>query len=446
MTINNPRVLATTILTRVEQQKSYANLSLDKTIQRFHLNGRDAAFLTTLVYGVIQNRITIDYLLSPFLKRPDRLPIWTMSLLRISVFQMHYLDRIPKHAILNEAIEIAKKRGNMRIAKLVTAVLHQVQRHSITAFDNIKDPYKRLSVMYSMPVWLVKKLSSQYGVPRTEHILMTLNQPARASLRVNTKLISRDELLAKLQPEFPQLRDSEVSPFGLVSPGGHFAGTPAFKAGYYTMQDESSMLVAPSLQIAPNHHVLDACAAPGGKTTHIAQYLDAKQGGKVTALDLHPHKIKLIKENAQRMHLSDVITARAMDARNVKNNFADQSFDRILVDAPCSGLGLMRRKPEIRYDRQPEDLQSLPKIQLAILNSVADKVKVNGLITYSTCTIVAEENQDVVNVFLKAHDNFKLIPVKLAQPLDIKNQPYLQLLPDDYGTDGFFIASMQRIK
>lgn len=446
MTINNPRTLATTILTKVDQQKSYANLSLDKTIQRYHLNDRDASFLTTLVYGVIQNQLTIDYLLKPFLKNPEKLPAWLRSLLRVAVFQMRYLDRIPKHAIFNETIEIAKKKGNMRLAKLVTAVLHQVQRHQVDAFDHLKDPYQRLSVMYSMPLWLVKKLSKQYGLSRTEHMLQTINQPARASLRVNTKLIDRATLRDQLQSEFPQLHDSHVSPFGLVSPGGHLARTAAFNQGLYTIQDESSMLVAPSLRLAPSHKVLDACAAPGGKTTHIAQYLDAAAGGQVMALDLHPHKIKLINDNAQRLHLSDVITARAMDARLVKDKFANQSFDRILVDAPCSGLGLLRRKPEIRYDRQPQDLKSLPVIQLAILNSVADKVKIGGLITYSTCTIISDENQDVVTRFLKQHDNFKLVPVTLAQPLDVPNEPYLQILPDDYGTDGFFIASLQRIK
>lgn len=207
------------------------------------------------------------------------------------------------------------------------------------------------------------------------------------------------------------------------------------------------MLVAPSLDVQPGDQVLDACAAPGGKTTHIAQYLDPDQGGRVTALDLHANKVRLIQQNAKRLALDDRVAAQVMDARQVAANFAAESFDKILVDAPCSGLGLIRRKPEIKYTKQPEDLQHLQKIQLAILDSVAPTLKIGGRLTYSTCTMVREENQDVVAHFLATHPEFEQVPVLTLKPLaKTHGAPALQLFPDDYDTDGFFIASLIRRK
>lgn len=238
-----------------------------------------------------------------------------------------------------------------------------------------------------------------------------------------------------------------MTPIGLIAPSGHLAGTSAFVKGEYTMQDESSMLVAPSLDIQPGDVVLDACAAPGGKTTHIAQYLDPKQGGQVTALDLHANKVRLINKNAKRLGLTDRIHAQVLDARKVATTFSANSFDKILVDAPCSGLGLIRRKPEIKYTKTPEDPAHLQQIQLAILNSVAPTLKIGGRLTYSTCTMVKEENQDVVAQFLAAHPEFEQVSVPTLKPLHkAHSAPALQLFPDDYDTDGFFIASLIRRK
>lgn len=441
---HSPRYLAVKLLDRVADSGSYANITLDQTIEKEQLQPADASLLTNLVYGVIQRQLTLDFYLKPFIKKPQRLERWARQNLRVAVYQMVYLDKIPNRAIFYEATEIAKKMGNRGVAGLMTAILRQIERQGVPQLTTISEPLKRLSISASVPEWLVAKLIDQLGEKKTEAILQTINQPAAASIRVNTAIATVDEVQAELAELGLETTPSELSPVGLVRQGGFLAGTTAFAYGQYTVQDESSMLVAASMQIEPQHQVLDACAAPGGKTTHIASYLSAEAGGHVEAFDLHPHKVKLIKDNAKRLHVADVVNARAFDARKLRDVVANKSFDRVLVDAPCSGLGLMRRKPEIKYTRQLEDLLNLQKIQLEILDSVAIKVKPGGILTYSTCTIVNEENQDVIKQFLAKHAEFEPIPVHTDKALKVATTPYLRLYPDDYGTDGFFICNLKR--
>lgn len=446
MTPNNPRLLAVQTLTRVMGKGGYSNLTLDHVITKYQLDSRDAGLLTNIVYGVIQHQLTLDYLLAPFVKT-RQLDTWVRCLLQTAVYQLQYLDKVPARAVFFDSTEIAKKLGHQGVAKFVTGVLRQAQRNGYPDPMTIADPIQRLAITSSTPVWLVKKLQEQLGETKAAKILAAINQPAHASIRVNTTKTTAAALLKALQPQFPALKESPLTPVGLVAPGGHLAGTREFADGLYTMQDESSMLVAPSLDVQPGDQVLDACAAPGGKTTHIAQYLDPDQGGRVTALDLHANKVRLIQQNAKRLDLDDRVAAQVMDARQVAANFAAESFDKILVDAPCSGLGLIRRKPEIKYTKQPEDLQHLQKIQLAILDSVAPTLKIGGRLTYSTCTMVREENQDVVAHFLATHPEFEQVPVLTLKPLaKTHGAPALQLFPDDYDTDGFFIASLIRRK
>lgn len=441
----NPRDLAVTVLEKVEKQGSYSNLTLDATLKKYTLDPRDAHLLTNIVYGVIQHRLTLDFYLAPFVKN-RKLDAWVRVLLQGAVYQMVYLDKVPERAIFYDATEIAKRRGKLGVAKFVTAILRNLQRQGVPSLDTIKDPIDRLSIESSTPRWLVDMLINEQGLEKTQSILSVINQPASASIRVNTQKHTVAQLQEQLVDRFPEIVPSKVAPAGLVSPGGHLAGAPEFEYGMFTMQDESSMLVAPSMTLKPNFEVLDACAAPGGKTTHIAEYLDEAAGGKVVALDLHPHKVKLIAKNAARLGLADRVDAWAMDAREAQDTFAPASFDRVLVDAPCSGLGLIRRKPEIKYEKKPEDLQHLPEIQGAILNSVAGLVKVGGRLTYSTCTMAKAENQNVVAAFLAAHPDYHQIPTPGLERLDkAHSAPALQLFPDDYGTDGFFIATLERI-
>ena len=439
------RYLAMSILEKTEKDNSYSNLLLNETIQKNNLSPADARLLTELVYGVLQHKMTLDYYLSTFLKENQKVDVWVRNLLRLSIYQMIYLDKIPSHAILFEAVEVAKKKGHIGVSKFINGVLRNAERKGFKSIEEIKDPIEKLSIEISMPKWLVEKFINEIGMEETRKLGNSILKPSHSSARINEKYLSMEEALEAMQEEGFNVEQSKISPVGIIGQGGHFASSPLFQSGQLTIQDETSMLVAPAMQIESHHQVLDACAAPGGKTTHIASYLSEENGGKVVALDLHTHKVKLIEDNAKRLRVDKVVEGRTMDARKVEEAFEDESFDRILVDAPCSGLGLMRRKPDIKYTKKPQDIAQLKKIQLDILESVAPKLKIDGLLVYSTCTITKEENQGTVESFLAAHPNFETVPVVANELLNENSQDnLLQIYPQDFGTDGFFISCLRK--
>ena len=440
------RYAALETIERVDKGGAYSNLLLSEMIEKAKLSDQDSRLFTELVYGTISRKLLLEYELAPFIKKAKKVDSWVKNLLLLSIYQFVYLDKIPDHAIINEAVEIAKQRGNSGIGKFVNGVLRTFQRQGAPKTDAIEAPLERLSVEISLPLWLTQKLADQIGLEETRQLGLSLFERSRASARVDTAHLSRAQVIEELAEEGIEARPSEISPYGVVAEKGFLAGSQLFKNGEITIQDESSMLVAPALQVQKQHHVLDACAAPGGKTTHIATFLDSTVGGKVTALDIHPHKIKLIQQNAARLGLTGVIQTRQLDARTVDEVFGEATFDRILVDAPCSGLGLMRRKPDIRYHKSAADFEQLPKIQLEILERAAHTLKQWGIMVYSTCTITREENQEVVAAFLSKHPEFKKIDVVVDEILrpSIEDQ-MLTIYPHQYLTDGFFICCMQKV-
>lgn len=433
------------ILEKVESKGAFSNLLLNQTIQQKKVNESEVALLTELVYGVMQRKRALDYQLSPFLKDPNALDGWVKQLLRLSLYQLEYLDRVPDHAILNEAVTIAKIRGHKGIAGLVNGVLRNAQREDRLSFDQINDPIERIGVQYSLPDWMVRMFVEELGLDEAEKLASSLLEKTKVSVRINTKHETKEDVIRQLNEEGFELEESILSPVGLISQTGLPVKSTLFRNGAITIQDESSMLVAPALEVESHHHVLDACAAPGGKTTHIASYLDAEKGGKVTALDLHEHKVKLIDESAQRQGVADVVETKAMDAREVVKQFGQECFDRILVDAPCSGLGLMRRKPDIRYTKTKKDVENLQKVQLSILHAVCEALKPNGQLIYSTCTITKQENEEVIEEFLRQHPDFEPIPVYLENEKPVhSSKGFVSIYPHQYGTDGFFICALKR--
>ncbi|MCM8607837.1 MULTISPECIES: 16S rRNA (cytosine(967)-C(5))-methyltransferase RsmB [Lactiplantibacillus] len=441
---NTPRWLAVAALAKIKNG-AYSNLQLNQLINEHRMDRRDINLLTNMVYGVIQHRLTLEFWLKPFVRHPHQLDPWVRELLLSALYQWQYLDKIPQRAVFNETIEIAKVKGHPGIRRFVTGVLHQMDRSGLPAFDTIEDPDERLSVTYSMPVWLIQELRQQLGATKMEAIIASLNQPAKQSLRVNTALSTVSDVTTALTNDGLTVEPSKISPLGLVVTDGQAINTEAMRYGMFTVQDESAQLVVPALNVQPGDQVLDACAAPGGKTTQVAAQLDADAGGEVVALDIHANKVRLIGQNAARMHVADRVAATELDARKVQTQFDDESFDRILVDAPCSGLGLMRRKPEIRYEKQLQDSLNLQKIQLAILAVVAPTLKKGGIMTYSTCTILQQENQDVIAKFLADHPEFELQTTPTEQDLKAdRTDKTLSIYPDDYLSDGFFIACLRK--
>lgn len=441
----NPRAMAVRTLERVKSG-AYSNLELNAMIKQADLSERDIHFMTTIVYGVIQHRLTLEYWLEPFVKNPNKLDPWVRELFMTALFQWQYLDKVPKRAVFDESINIAKKRGHDGIRRMVTGTLHAMDRNGLPEITTISDDVKRLSIQESLPEWIINTLIQDYGMDRTVAIAESLNSAPAQSARVNTVVTTVSEVTTELEDEGFDVVPSQVEPLGLRVSNGHVASSQAFKDGKITLQDESAMLMAPSLLIEPDMKVLDAAAAPGGKTTQIATYLDAAQNGVVEALDIHEHKVRLIADNAYRLHVADRVNARVLDARKVDEVFADETFDRILVDAPCSGLGLLRRKPEIRYEKSLADSQQLQKIQLDILNAVAQKLKVGGRLVYGTCTFLKLENDDVIAQFLATHSNFRITKSMIEFDLPVVDDNQLvHIMPDQFGSDGFFIATLERI-
>ena len=403
------------VLEEVFQEGAYSNIALNAHLSKSHLTDKDKALVTEIVYGTVARKITLEWILAHVIEDRDKLETWVYDLLLLSLYQLAYLDKIPAHAVVNDAVSIAKNRGNKKGAeKLVNAVLRKLSSQPLPDPSQIKRVNKRYSVQYSLPVWLVKKLIDQYGEDRALAIFQSLFVRNKASVRVTDA--SRLEEIA----DATGAERSELSPVGLVKPSGYFAGTDYFKEGLLTIQDETSQLVAPTLG--------------------MASYLTS---GHVTALDLYDHKLDLIKENAQRLGLADKVKTQKLDASRVHQVFPADSFDKILVDAPCSGIGLIRRKPDIKYNKDLQDFESLKAVQLDILSSVCQTLRKGGIITYSTCTIIAEENQEVIQAFLETHPDFE--QVALDHPCqNIMVNGCLAITPEQYLTDGFFIAQLRK--
>ena len=432
--VETARNLALAVLEDVFVNQAYSNIALNKHLKGSQLSAADKGLVTEIVYGTVARKLTLEWYLSHFIQDRDKLDNWLYILLLLSAYQVRFLDKVPDHAVVNEAVELAKvrKKGS---EKLVNAVLRRILREGWPDIASIKRKNKRDSIAYSLPVWLVSKLKEEYGEERAQAIFESLLVRNKASIRV-TDLSRKEEIKAVLEAS-----DSPLAASGLVKEQGHFAGHDLFVKGAITIQDESSQLVAPTLDLQGDEQVLDACAAPGGKTAHMASYLTS---GKVVALDLYDHKLDLIQENAQRLGVADRVQTQKLDARKVHEFFEKDFFDKILVDAPCSGIGLLRRKPDIKYNKETADFASLQQIQLEILGSVCQTLRKGGIITYSTCTIVSEENFYVVEAFLESHPEFEQVKLE-HECKDILKDDCILITPELYGSDGFFISQFRKI-
>lgn len=429
------RLVALETLEDVFTEGAYSNIALDKQLRNSQLTAKDKGLVTEIVYGTVARKLTLEWYLSHYIADRETLDKKIYLLLMMSLYQLVYLDKVPHHAVVNEAVNLAKQVAHPKSGKLVNAVLRRILREGLPDLASIKRKNKRLSITYSTPVWLVKKLIDEYGEKRAEAILESLFVRNKASVRV-TNLEDKEAIKEALG-----LENSLVAESALVSATGHFSASRYFQEGQITIQDESSQLVAPTLDIEGDETILDACSAPGGKTSHMASYLTV---GHITALDLYDHKLALVEENAKRLHVADKITTKKLDATKVHQVFPKDSFDKALVDAPCSGIGLIRRKPDIKYNKANQDFEALAKVQLEILDSVCQTIRKGGIITYSTCTIFETENRQVIKQFLKEHPHFT--QVKLTHSCqELVEDGCITITPEQYGCDGFFIAQLKRM-
>jgi 16S rRNA (cytosine967-C5)-methyltransferase len=439
------RELALQILYQVNEEGAYANLALDKALfPCTWLDPRDRGFITEIVYGSVKNRGKLDYVLNQFAStKVNKMDKWTRNLLRLSLYQILFLDKVPDSAAVNEAVKLAKHYGH--VDKFVNAVLRNILRgmDGIQWPDKAKDPVQYLMVQYSFPQWMVERFIRQYGLEDAERLCDWYNQPAAMWIRTNTLKTTRAELKQILEKEGLTVNESRHTPEGLkIENAVNLHKLKSFQQGLFTVQDESSMLVALAAEPAPGQRVLDVCSAPGGKTTHMAQLM--KNKGTIYACDIHKHRLDLIAENCKRLGISNVELVQQDGTKLTKR--WQEPFDVVLCDVPCSGLGVLGRRADARWAKESEDIAGLCKIQKKILEEAAQLVVPGGTLIYSTCTIAPEENQEMVKAFISEHPEYELDETLTDCWLDVDKEEtgYVQFLPFIDDMDGFFIARMMR--
>jgi len=438
------REIALSVLKEVDEKDAYANIALSHALEQYRPAPQERRLATELVYGTIKAKNTLDWVIGQHASRSlDKMTVWVRNVLRMGAYQLLYLDRIPPSAACNEAVNLTKRYGHMGTAKFVNGILRAIARskEQIQFPDIASDPVEHIALRFSHPAWLVQRWIARFGVEETIQLCKKNNETPNMSVRTNLLKGTRQELKQQLEADGLTVEESRWAPEGLLIEGFSALGQlDALRQGLFQVQDESSMLVAHVLDPQPGEFIIDACGAPGGKTTHIAQRMGNQ--GRVLSTDVHAHKLKLTAENCERLGI-DIVEAKTMDARFMHELYAGQA-ERVLVDAPCSGLGVLRRKPDSRWRKCPEMLVELPNLQLAILESAAQCVKPAGILVYSTCTIEPEENEEVIKRFLSGHPEFilehagKLLPE--PHPAEM-----VQLYPHRDNVDGFFIARMRKV-
>ena len=434
--MSTARNVALDALVACEKQGAWSDGYLKKAIKAAELDGRDAALATRLCFGVLQNRMLLDFYLSQLCTtRLEKLEAPIRNLLRLGAYQILYLDRVPDHAAVSETVSLARKKvKNPRAAGLVNGVLRSLVRQK----DSLPEPPDP-ATRYSHPQWLADEFTRRLGGEEAEALLSADNREPPTCAQVNTLKTTAEALSAALRE-----RGVDVQPHPwlpnclLLRHTGSLEGLEEFQQGLFYIQDAAARLAVTAADPRPGMRVLDACAAPGGKSFAAAFQMEDRGG--IVACDLHENKLKRIREGAERLGLTCIRT-EAADGRVFRPEWED-AFDAVLVDAPCSGLGIIRKKPDIRYKR-PDDLFALPVIQRAILDNAARYVKPGGTLVYSTCTILPEENQEVTDGFLAEHPDFVRTPFALPDPVG-ETEGQVTLWPHRHGTDGFYICRMAR--
>jgi 16S rRNA (cytosine967-C5)-methyltransferase len=448
LSTKNPRRAAFDILLRIEKEKSFADILIDHELSKEIIKGADRGLLTELVYGVLRRQGTLDHIISQFSKqRPEKLELFVLLLLRLGVYQSFFLDRVPVSAAVNETVNLAKELAP-RASGFINAILRSADRgrDSISYPDREKSPVDYLAVRYSHPAWLTAQWCEQLGMEAAEELAAAMSEPPPFTIRVNTLRITREALVERLTLEGVSCTPTTWSPDGIrLNQSGAITRLPSFKEGLFTVQDESSQLAPLFLDPKKGERVLDACAAPGGKSTQIAQLM--ADSGEICACDVNHKKLRMIKETCERLGINSVRTF-TMDATTQSNAIRDTSFHRILVDAPCSGLGVIRRNPEGKWWKSQADLAQLAATQLTILENLSNYLEPDGTMLYATCSTTVQENEQVIDAFLARHPEFAVEDLRPLFPAFaplFTERGFFRSWPHKNGMDGFFAARLKKI-
>lgn len=432
------RKLAVNLLLQRENTDGYLNLMLDHALENSELDLRDKRFCSALCYGVLERQITLDHIIRKYSKKPpEKLDTAVLQILRVGLYQLLYMKQVPDTAAVSESVKLTKKFRKASASGFVNAVLRSFIRDN-KEIDYPKDTVSKASVMYSVPEWLVKRLFSDLGEDSSYEFLKDSFNASPLTIRRNPLAITEEELITDL--EIRGIEKHKLVPNAyILKNGGNIRNCKSFKNGGFHVQDIASQLCAAALGAKDGEIILDLCAAPGGKTFTIAENMNGT--GMVYAFDLFEQRVGLIKKGAERLHLENV-SAKHGDA--LVYNKELPKADRVLCDVPCSGIGVIRRKPEIRY-KSEEEVSSLPELQWEILQNAAKYVKTGGVLIYSTCTILKEENEEIAEKFLLNYPDFKPEPL-LPELHDELSGSMKTLLPSFLGSDGFFMAKFRRVK
>ena len=443
----NPRQVAIEILLSIDKEDSYADLLIDRELSTDAIQGPDRGLLTELVFGVLRRRGTLDHMIDSFAsQKTAKLERIVVMLLRLGLYQSFYLDRVPVSAAVNETVKLAKVFVP-RASGFINAVLRRAdrERDMIPWPDMAADPANFLAVRYSQPRWLAQQWIEQLGFAEAETLAAAMVEPPPLTIRVNTLKISREEYAQRLATEGIAARATDYSPVGIhiLSPV-HPTRLTGFQDGLCTVQDESSQLASLFLAPEPGHSVLDICAAPGGKTTHSAQLMENR--GALLACDKDARKLRRVEETAARLGVS-IIETMCLDASSRLTCLSGRKFNRILVDAPCTGLGVIRRNPEAKWRLNPSDVTRMAKLQSSILRTIADHLEIGGVLLYSTCSTSPEENEGVIDLFLSERQDYVIEDLRSVFPQFsalCSDRGIFRGWPHRSGMDGFCAVRLKR--
>ena len=435
---DNARTAALDALEKCRRNGAWSGAVVDGAIKKAGLDGRDAALSSRLILGVLQNDSLCDFYIDAF-SGGKKLEPKVRDILRLGVYQLLFLDKIPDRAAVNESVELCSNAKLKRAAGLVNAVLRRVAENK-DALPAIPDEgsAEHLSIKYSHPLWLTKRMISERGYDFTEGFFACNNIPPKLNIQVNTLKVGVSDYIRALDRYETEYVRSGFPDNSIELTGCNVAALPGYEEGLFYVQDNAARIAVEIADVKSGTRVLDACAAPGGKS--LAAAIKMENAGEILSCDINEKKLRLIRENAARLGI-DIIEAMCADARVRRDEFAG-AFDTVIADVPCSGIGVIRKKPEIRHKKE-EDIRSLPDIQLAILNRLAEYVKSGGTLLYSTCTVLRDENEGVVERFLSDNKEFALAPFKVGN-IESRSGTYT-FWPNIDGTDGFFAAKLLRV-
>ncbi len=433
MKIDFARNIALKSLYEINIKQAYSNIVLDKFINenREKLSNLDINFISELVYGVVTWKLTLEYIIQKYSKtKIKKMSDWVKNILYLGSYQIIFLDKVPKSAAVNESVNLCKKY-NFKSVGLVNAILRKIEKSDYKEISNITNSITRISLKYSMPEWIVKKFCDEYGEEETANICQNLNLRPNISVRIN-----------RLKGKMDLGEKGILEDFRTITGTKNITKTKEYIEGNITIQDEAAGLSSFVLAPKEGEMVLDACSAPGGKTTYLAELMHNK--GKIVAWDIYEERLKQVEQNAKRLGI-DIIQTEVHDATKLKEEYVEK-FDKILLDVPCLGLGVIRRKPDIKWNRQEEDIKEISDIQFNILKTCSKYLKKNGTLVYSTCSMLKEENDAIIEKFIK-EEKFETVNIEEQIPNEfskITTNNMVQFLPSQ-NHDGFFITMLKKI-